>query len=92
MEKYGSVITCPRVSKRVHPTEKPTEVLSTLVRHHVPTDGIVLDPFMGSGSTLVAAKYEGRRSIGIELDEAHCGVAAKRLAEASTQSSLFVEV
>jgi site-specific DNA-methyltransferase (adenine-specific) len=60
-----------------HITGKPTEVMRQLVRI-APPGGIVLDPFAGSGTTIVAALQEGRRGIGIELTEAYASVAIDR--------------
>jgi len=75
------VIESPRVppDKLRHPNEKPTGAIIPLIRAH-PGD-LVLDPFMGSGTTLVAAKLEGRKAIGIEIEEKYCEIAAKRLAQ-----------
>lgn len=65
---------------RLHQAEKPLELMTALLRV-VPRGGVVLDPFCGSGTTLVAARDLGLRAIGIEMDEAHCETAVKRLAQ-----------
>lgn len=65
---------------RLHPTQKPVRVLQPLIEAFCPVGGVVLDPFCGSGSTLVAAKAAARSSVGIELDSRHAETASLRLA------------
>lgn len=64
-----------------HPTQKPISVIAPLIEYSCSPGGVVLDPFMGSGSTLIAAKQAGRSAIGIELQEIYCEIAVKRLAQ-----------
>ena len=61
-----------------HPTQKPVSLMRQLLGH---VEGVVLDPFMGSGTTLRAAQDLGRKAIGIELDERYCEIAAKRMGQ-----------
>jgi site-specific DNA-methyltransferase (adenine-specific) len=68
-----------------HPCPKPLRWMTWLVGLASRPGEKILDPFMGSGTTLRAAKDLARRAIGIELDERYCEIAAKRLA----QESLF---
>lgn len=70
----------PSGDDRQHVTEKPVSVVKYLLPL-LRQDTAVLDPFMGSGTTLVAAKSLGRRAIGIEIEERYCEIAAKRLAQ-----------
>jgi hypothetical protein len=63
-----------------HPTVKPLALMRYLVRLITPQGGTVLDPFAGSGTTLLAAKREGFRAIGIEQDKHFCDIAARRIA------------
>src|SRR5690606_21489119 len=76
-------------SNKLHPTEKPVAILRELVRA-VPPGGVVLDPFAGSGSTLVAAVSEGYRAIGIEREPEYCEIIRQRM-EAAGESEDDVE-
>ncbi len=64
---------------RQHPNEKPVKLLRDLVGKCPP--GVIFDPFMGGGTTLRAAKDLGRKSIGIEIEERYCEIAARRCAQ-----------
>ena len=66
---------------RSHPTQKPISVVEWLIQRYSKPNDIILDPFCGSGTTLVAAKNLGRRYIGIEIEEKYCEIARQRLAQ-----------
>jgi DNA modification methylase len=68
-----------------HPCPKPEPLMVTQIAQFTDIGDLILDPFMGSGTTLVAAKRLGRRAIGIEREEKYCEIAAKRL----SQGALF---
>lgn len=77
--RRSDVFTCnpERAALIGHPTPKPLRLMGELVRT-MPL-GVILDPFMGSGTTLRAAKDLGRKAIGIEIEERYCEIAAKRM-------------
>lgn len=66
---------------RKHPTQKPESLMAHILTDFTDHGETILDPFMGSGTTLVAAKRLGRKAIGIEREEKYCEIAAKRLAQ-----------
>lgn len=70
-----------RVMKNFHPTVKPINLLTYLVRLITPTNGIVLDPYMGSGSTGIASQLEGFDFIGMEMDEDYFKIASERISK-----------
>lgn len=79
--QWGDVWTFRIPRERVHPTQKPESMLRQIIEVSSRPGDLVVDPFMGSGTTLRAAKDLGRRAIGIELDERYCESAANRLAQ-----------
>jgi DNA modification methylase len=62
-----------------HPCPKPVRFCTQIISRLTTPGQLVVDPFMGSGTTLVAAKQLGRRAIGIDIEERYCEIAAKRL-------------
>jgi adenine-specific DNA-methyltransferase len=80
-ETIGDVIDWTYSGNKLHPTQKPLSVLLPLVETFSPAQGTVLDPFAGSGSSLLAAKMLGRSYLGIELDAKYHAIATRRLAE-----------
>ena len=64
----------------LHPTQKPVELMTWCISK-AKRSNTILDPFAGSGSTLVAAKLEGRKAVGIEIEKSYCEIAAKRLSQ-----------
>jgi len=73
--------------RSVHPTQKPIDLMKWLVRTYSNPGDTILDPFAGSGSTLVAAAIEGRKAIGIEQSKEYCDTIVKRLRENAGMSS-----
>lgn len=73
---------CEDLARNHHPTVKPTSLMRYLCRLVTPPNGIVLDPFCGSGSTGKAAVLEGFRFIGIDLSEEYLDIARRRIAHA----------
>lgn len=70
---------------KVHPTQKPEALMRWCLSFLPAGVGTIIDPFMGSGTTLVAAKRLGRHAIGIEREEKYCEVAAKRLSQGALE-------
>lgn len=91
--KAARVLTYARAlalkDDKQHPAQKPVEVMIWCLRQ-AGVRGTVLDPFLGSGTTLVAAKRLGLRGIGIEIEECYCAMAAERLER--EQPTLFDEI
>ena len=93
--RRGSILREQRANStgvQHHPTEKPVGILRQMIESSTVLGDLVLDPFAGSGSTLVASHMEGRRAVGIEIEERYCEVAAKRLDDLTRQLTLAARV
>lgn len=80
-DKQSFMLTHVGAKESGHPNEKPIQLIKKLIRLGAQEGETILDPFMGSGTTLVAAKALGRKCIGIELEERYCEIAVNRLAQ-----------
>jgi DNA modification methylase len=78
-QRIPDVLEWQYSGNKLHPTQKPLCVLTPQIQCFSRPGAVVLDPFCGSGSTLLAAKVQNRRFIGIELDERYCDAARDRL-------------
>jgi DNA modification methylase len=85
------VIPHPIVQDTAHPTVKPSAVIERLIRNCSLADQTILDPFMGSGTTLVACAKLGRHGIGIEIDPDYFDIACERVQKAYDQPDMFIE-
>jgi DNA modification methylase len=81
---------CNKDHGKVHPTQKPVALMEWCLGF-LPDAKSILDPFMGSGTTLVACQKMGRAGIGIEIDADYFAIACKRVDEAARQPDMFVE-
>ena len=84
----NDVIRAPRTGNEYHPTEKPVQLMRAFIEW---TRGIVLDPFMGAGSTGLACHQLGRSFIGVEIHEPYFDIACKRIEDAQRQGDMFAE-
>ena len=76
---------------KLHPTQKPIEVMKWCLNQIPPPAALILDPFMGSGTTGVAAVKLGRKFIGIEIEPKYFDIACKRISDALKQPDMFIE-
>jgi len=87
---HGGVVNADG-GKRFHPTQKPIEVMKACIEWVAKDAQTILDPFMGSGTTGVAAVQMGKSFIGIEREERYFEIACKRIEQAQRQGDLFIE-
>ena len=73
---WNGMMRASEHGENYHPTQKPVALMTWALSF---TEGTILDPYMGSGPVLIAARLAGRRAIGIEIEERYCEIAAKRL-------------
>jgi site-specific DNA-methyltransferase (adenine-specific) len=86
-----TLLQVPNIKRgtKLHPTEKPTDLMKILIENSSKKNDIVLEPFAGCGSTLLACKETGRNFIGFELDKHYCELAEKRISNHHEQLKII---
>lgn len=87
---YGNIEGKTTASKKEHPTQKPVHVMQECIGYFKHSPNVILDPFMGSGTTGVACAKLGRKFIGIELEPKYFDIACERIQKAYDQPDMFV--
>lgn len=87
-KRHEDVLNFNKTRNTYHPTEKPTDLIEFLIKNSSKEGDVVLDSFMGSGTTAVACINTNRKFIGIELDENYYNIACKRVEEAMNNKQL----
>jgi site-specific DNA-methyltransferase (adenine-specific) len=77
--------------KRYHPTQKPVKLFMDILEKYSKPDDLVLDPFLGSGTTAIACQKTGRRYIGIEKIPEYCEIARRRIAAVPARLDRWAE-
>jgi site-specific DNA-methyltransferase (adenine-specific) len=77
----GAMKGSERADRRLHPTQKPVTLMQRILSLYAHPSDVILDPYIGSGSVIVAARNTNRRAIGIEIEERYCEIAARRLSQ-----------
>lgn len=90
-KRPDDLIACAKVGNQrlAHPNEKPVELLEQLIVATTVPGALILDPFAGSGSTLVAAAKKCRQYVGIEIDEQYSKLAAARIAKCNQTNNFL---
>lgn len=88
-KRLSNLWRVPRDVAGDHPTPKPTRLMEKMILASSDADGVIIDPFMGSGSTGVACVQAGRQFIGIEIERRYFDIACERIARAQAQGQLF---
>lgn len=90
--RWSNLWAIPREKAGEHPTPKPVALMAKCIVNSTRPEEVVLDPFMGSGTTGVAAVTNGRKFIGVEIEQKYFDIACRRIEQAQKQQNLFLNM